>query len=149
MAARQQDLVPLRIDLPRDGAELGRGLLLVRGKAISDEFERFTLAFAPGESPANAEFTDLLTSENPIRSGQLTRWNTEDLEPGPYTLRLTLLDTYLGEVSVDARVVIEGDDEEEAVEPPAEAGAEDGDEEAVAGDDVAAEEESAPTVSTG
>ena len=144
-----EDLVPLRIDLPRDGAELGRGLLLVRGKAISDEFERFTLAFAPGESPANAEFTDLLTSENPIRSGQLTRWNTEDLEPGPYTLRLTLLDTYLGEVSVDARVVIEGDDEEEAVEPPAEAGAEDGDEEAVAGDDVAAEEESAPTVSTG
>lgn len=101
-----------RIDTPRDGARLGQGSVLVRGRAAGDGVTGWTLAYAPlrlvGE-PAESDFVTLIELDQPIASGQLTRWDTASLPPGRYVLRLTVRHDFLGDFVEESRVTIEGD----------------------------------------
>ena len=96
---------PLALKSPREGSELGQGFVLVQGRAQSEEFERWTLEYAPGHRPADNAYTVIRESETTI-TGQLGRWDTRDLEPGRYVLRLRLEDGFLGELSVEVAVEI-------------------------------------------
>ncbi len=104
-----EDAVPVRLDSPIDGAELGSGFVLVRGRARSDELKLWTLSFAPGVQPADDEFVILARSRNAVESGELGRWNTRSLEPGAYVLRLLVEDGFRGDLIIEARVTIGGD----------------------------------------
>jgi membrane peptidoglycan carboxypeptidase len=106
---REED--PIALDVPRDGSTLQFGQVLVRGRASSDELERWILEVAPGPDPRDADFEPIRESESPIR-GQLTRWDTSGLEPGGYVLRLRLDDGFLGELKVSVRVEIVDPDAE-------------------------------------
>ena len=108
-----EEAVPALIASPREGAELGRGFVLVRGRARSPELLEWSLAFAAGEQPGEEAFEVLTASETPIASGQLARWNTTELEPGPYVLRLVVEDDFLGRIVVETRVTIAGEEEAE------------------------------------
>ena len=123
-----EEAVPARIDLPADGAELGRGFVLVRGRADSDELLTWSLAFAPGEKPVEEDFQEFATSETPITSGQLGRWATGDLAPGPYVVRLVVEDDFLGTIIVESRVTIAVDADANTAGEPAQAPLTGGDE---------------------
>ncbi len=120
---------PLALKSPRQGSELGQGFVLVQGRAQSEEFERWTLEYAPGRRPADDAYRVIRESETTI-TGPLGRWDTRELEPGAYVLRLRLEDGFLGELSVEVTVEIvvetdplreflEGLEEESGEEPAA------------------------------
>ena len=100
------DAIPANIDSPSNGADLGRGFALIRGRAASEELEQWTLSYAFGTDPTDEEFVVLFRSETPIVSGQLARWNTQDLEPGAYVLRLVVDDGFLGKIVVETHVTV-------------------------------------------
>ena len=103
-----------RLDTPPNGAELGQGSVLIRGRAAGDGVVAWSLSYAflerPGDVPSAEDFVELSRSENPLRSGQLGRWDTRTLESGLYLLRLTVEHDFLGDFVAESLVLIEGDD---------------------------------------
>ena len=110
-----------RLDTPPNGAELGRGDVLVRGRAAGDDVVAWSLSYAflerPGDVPSSEDFVELTRSENALRSGQLGRWDTRALEPGLYLLRLTVEHDFLGDFLAEILVLIEEDDESSPSDP--------------------------------
>ena len=104
------DEEPVRLETPRDGSVLEQGFVFVRGQIGSPELTGWRLEFArrdagDGQEPADSAFTVLREGDQPSR-GQLTRWDTRDLEPGVYVLRLVLEDDFLGEFTLAVEVAI-------------------------------------------
>ena len=94
----------LSITSPARGSPV-RGMVPVMGQASADDFARFTLEFGVGDGSWG--MIPLADSVFPPFAGVLGAWNTEGLEPGLYTLRLTL-ETRSGQVvrsDTTARVV--------------------------------------------
>ena len=108
---------PVALEEPLDGAELDQGLVVVRGQADSAELQAWRLEFAPGDDPAEEDFVVIVEGDDPVR-GEITRWDTSELDPGDYVLRLVLEDDFLGEKEVVARVTIEEDPDAEGDEDP-------------------------------
>ena len=108
---------PVALDEPRDGAELGQERVTVRGQADSAELERWRLEFAPGTDPSDDDFVVIAEGERPVRD-RIARWDTRELAPGEYVLRLVLEDDFLGtrEVSVEVTILDESEQEDEVAE---------------------------------
>jgi 1A family penicillin-binding protein len=64
------------------------GLVLVNGQANADDFARYRLeyGFGTGEVP----MTTIVESTTPPSLGTLGLWSTDGLQPGTYTLRVTV-----------------------------------------------------------
>ena len=121
-----EDAVFARIDTPPNGAELGTGAVLVRGRAAGDGVTGWKLEYAPidqeGASAPDSAFVELIAIDAPIRNGQLARWDTAALDSGFYILRLTVEHDFLGAFVAESRVSIE-EPPEDAGMPDSEAGA--------------------------
>ena len=105
------------IDTPVNGAVLDGEFVIVRGRATGEEVTGWFLAYAPGPSPEDGEFTFIAGASGSGTSGQLERWDIRGVDPGPYVLRLIVEDDFLGETIVDVHVRIAGDEESEGVDP--------------------------------
>ena len=99
--------VTVELNSPPDGALLQPGAIVVRGLVAGEDISGWSVAYAPGLEPADEEFIELIRGSGGI-TGQLTRWNTADLAPGPYRLRLVVEDDFLGEVITEITVIIGG-----------------------------------------
>ncbi|HEX8600466.1 MAG TPA: PBP1A family penicillin-binding protein [Chloroflexia bacterium] len=64
------------------------GLVLVNGQAGADDFARYRLEYGFGSGDAG--MTTIVEATELPMLGTLGLWNTEGLQPGPYTLRLTV-----------------------------------------------------------
>ena len=94
------------ITIPREGVELGRGLVLVQGSANTRDLLRWSLSVALGVNPPADAFQEITALERRIKLGQLGRWDTRTLSAGPYVLRLTIEDDLLGELVIERRVTV-------------------------------------------
>jgi hypothetical protein len=75
-------------------AKLTEGKLSIRGTVNVSNFHRFKLEYAPGESQASDDIyhAHLITETfKPINGGELYLWDVATLLPGPYTLRLLVV----------------------------------------------------------
>ena len=110
-----ENAVFARLDTPPNGTELGRGNILVRGRAAGDGVVAWSLSYTflehPGDVPSIEDFVELARSENALQSGQLGRWDTRALEPGLYLLRLTVEHDFLGTFLDESFVLIAKEDE--------------------------------------
>ena len=110
-----------RLDSPPNGAELGHGDVLVRGRAAGDGVVAWSLSYAflerTGHVPSAEDFVELARSENALPSGQLGRWDTRVLERGRYLLRLTVEHDFLGDFLAESFVLIEQGDESSPSDP--------------------------------
>ncbi|MFN8446213.1 MAG: hypothetical protein U0175_35815, partial [Caldilineaceae bacterium] len=77
------------ITSPVSGAYLS-GLVTIAGTADLDRFWKYELAYKAEPSDADA-FAFLLLAEKPVVNGMLGLWDTSDLSPGIYTLRLRVV----------------------------------------------------------
>ncbi len=78
-----------RITSPGAGATV-RGKVEVRGTANIERLSFYRLEYAPGTSPSEWRFIEIV--RQPVEDGLLLVWDTAGLEPGPYSLRLTVVD---------------------------------------------------------
>jgi membrane peptidoglycan carboxypeptidase len=78
---------------PVDRTQVFIGETLVRGTADGPGFQGYILEFAPGLEPAEDEWEPVSPgSAQPVSGGLLDIWNTSDLAPGIYSLRLRVFD---------------------------------------------------------
>lgn len=78
------------------------GLVLVNGQAGADDFALYRLEYGFGD--AEGPMTTIVESTSPPVLGTLGLWNTDGLQPGPYTLRLTVETLSGSAVRRDAQV---------------------------------------------
>jgi 1A family penicillin-binding protein len=71
-----------------DRGQAVSGIVLVNGEANADDFVRYKLEYGFGSGEAG--MTTIVESTTPPVLGTLGLWNTDGLQPGPYTLRLTV-----------------------------------------------------------
>ncbi len=69
-----------------------RGTVQVVGTALMDDLHRYDLEFGDGPSPARWEGITMGRQQG-VDNALLGVWDTSNLRPGPYTLRLTLHDS--------------------------------------------------------
>src|SRR5262249_9048108 len=81
---------------PRN-AEVVSGLVRIVGSADARTFAGYEIAMGPGPSPASWQTTGITLVGHPTAQGDLGRWNTDGLAPGPWTLRLLVHDTVAGQ----------------------------------------------------
>ena len=74
------------------------GVIQIKGTAISDNFQKYTLFYGSGESPSS--WIEIHTSTNPVNDGVLYGWNTLHIPDGTYTIKLVVTDN-LGQSSID------------------------------------------------
>jgi hypothetical protein len=86
---------------PSNGRSVS-GTVQVLGRAAVDDFEQYILEY--GEGPSPGEWVNIITAPVERELGILGVWNTSGLDPGGYTLRLTVVDedgqTYVSSVVV-------------------------------------------------
>ncbi len=84
----------VEIGSPRRGDRIGVGTTVqVTGGAYVDDFHHYTLDVGPGDNPNTwATLTDRRTQA--VDNGLLGVWNTSGQQPGPYTLRLRVFDSF-------------------------------------------------------
>lgn len=87
------------ITSPRDGAQL-TGVVQVTGTATDPKFDHYELAWAAQNTPDNWHL--VANVQNQIANGSLGTWDTSQLPPGVYLLRLRVVRE--GEKFVDAVV---------------------------------------------
>jgi hypothetical protein len=73
------------ITSPRDGAQL-RGVVQITGTATDPKFDHYELAWAAQSTPENWQL--IASVQNQIANGPLGTWDTSQLQPGVYLLRL-------------------------------------------------------------
>jgi len=88
---------PVRIDSPRSGSFL-RNTVEISGKADSENFVAYRVEWGAGAAPT--EWNLLAFEDDKESGGELAEWDVRDLEDGVYTIRLVLLDSERGELSV-------------------------------------------------
>ncbi|MCY3567389.1 MAG: penicillin-binding transpeptidase domain-containing protein, partial [Chloroflexi bacterium] len=100
------DHVPVRLDLPADGATIKRGPLVITGRADSADLVGWTLVvrFRDGD-----ETITIAEGDAAVSGGVLGRWDSSDLPGGIYELTLEVRDGYLGVVA-DQTVITLPDD---------------------------------------
>jgi hypothetical protein len=74
----------------------------VTGIASSPNFASYRLEFGSGLGPSN--WTPISQSNTPVASGPLGIWNTANLTPGIYTLRLVVFDLLRGQIAATVSV---------------------------------------------
>jgi len=62
----------------------------ITGRATHEDFDSYILEYGSGSSPS--AWTRIVERDNAVAGGQLGQWNTANLTPGVYTLRLTVID---------------------------------------------------------
>jgi hypothetical protein len=86
------------------GSSSVTGRVAVRGTAFSPNYVDATLEYGSGDSPTS--WTTIDRIGNPVKNGTLANWNTSSLDPGAYTLRLTVRDRSLGNVQTTVTVTV-------------------------------------------
>ena len=84
----------LAIAYPLAGQVL-TGQVMILGRAYADNLAHYHLEYGLGDG--SVDMTTIADSILPSTNGVLGVWNTDGLQPGPYTLRLTL-ETLAGDV---------------------------------------------------
>ena len=80
------------------------GVVTVRGRAASTDFQSYRLEYGAGASPA--EWIVISQGTTPVTDGALGMWDTSALAPGQYTLRLVVKDHARGELIALATVSV-------------------------------------------
>jgi hypothetical protein len=73
---------------PRDGAQL-KGVVQITGTATDPKFDHYELAWAAQSAPENWQL--IASVQNQISNGSLGTWDTSQLQPGVYLLRLRVV----------------------------------------------------------
>jgi membrane carboxypeptidase/penicillin-binding protein PbpC len=109
--------LPAIIFSPSAGANVS-GVVTVVGRADSDRFRSYRLEFGSGASPASWTLID--EDDRSKQSGPLGNWNTNNLQAGVYTLRLTVEDQRRGNfiATVTVNVNLPGVPNSTPVPPP-------------------------------
>jgi membrane carboxypeptidase/penicillin-binding protein PbpC len=81
--------LPVLIFSPTGGEQVS-GTVAVTGRADTPRFRSYTLEYGEGTSPRT--WTEIEESDEEVESGRLGTWNTRNLAPGIYTLRLVVED---------------------------------------------------------
>src|SRR5262249_61682189 len=92
---------------PRN-AEVVSGLVRIVGSADARTFAGYEIAVGPGASPASWQTAGITLVGRPTAQGDLGRWNTDGLAPGPWTIRLLVHDTVAGQREYRRTVTVEG-----------------------------------------
>jgi hypothetical protein len=107
------DDIPVAIYSPGNGARV-QGIVPIVGSAQSSLFEQYRLEY---QLPGTGGDWELITITNqPVNDGELGVWDTSGLAPGPYTIRLTLVDQSRGDISVQVVVQVMGPDDPDFVD---------------------------------
>jgi membrane peptidoglycan carboxypeptidase len=93
--------IPSYITAPTNGARVNGGVAIT-GRAASSEFQEYRLEFR-----GIAGWRPITRSTTPVPDGVLGLWQTTGLTPGPYTLRLVVIDRSLGEIIASIQVIVE------------------------------------------
>ena len=80
-----------RITSPGVGATV-RGLVTILGTADVDGFAFYKIEWAAGAAPSQFEWAYLGGGESPVVAGVLHQWDTSQVSPGTYSLRLVVAD---------------------------------------------------------
>lgn len=90
LASENQEPIPgLQLAIYSPGREQTvSGLVPVNGQASADDFARYRLEY--GYGIGDVPMSTIAESDSPPVLGTLGMWNTDGLQPGPYTLRLTV-----------------------------------------------------------
>jgi membrane peptidoglycan carboxypeptidase len=109
---RSSGQAPVSITSPRNNARIP-DIVQITGKADAEDFVAYRIEFGLGSPPF--EWTLLVRSETPQPGGGLAIWNTRDLEPGTYTVRLVMETSTRGELStfISVRVGFNNDDDDD------------------------------------
>ncbi len=91
------------ITSPTEGSAVS-GRVTVKGTASSPSYIDATLEYGKGQAPSN--WTTIDRIGNPVRNGTLGNWTTSGLDPGMYTLRLTVRDKALGNIQTTVTVTV-------------------------------------------
>jgi penicillin-binding protein 1C len=81
----------VRITYPGSGATIESGVVTVMGTVAVPSFDRYDVQYGEGHSPREWEWISGPHLAQ-VTEGQLTAWDARDLDPGPYTLRITAYD---------------------------------------------------------
>ena len=79
----------VNITSPEVNAYVG-GVVEIRGTANIENFQYYKIEFAAGADPSDWHWIG--EGRNPVDGGVLLTWNTAELSPGVYSLRLTVVD---------------------------------------------------------
>ncbi len=77
---------------PANGAQFSRGLLSIQGTVNPPGFQEYKVEYGVGDNPAEWGWISG-PHQSPVIGGQLTQWGLESLNPGPYTIRITVQTT--------------------------------------------------------
>ena len=89
---------------PADAAQL-QGQVEVLGTAEGAGFAGYIVEYAAGEQPSDADWQPVGSPvTQPVSGGLLALWQTDQLEPGIYTLRLRVFDTSGADHTAQVRV---------------------------------------------
>ncbi len=107
----ETDTSPLvGIVTPTDGS-LVQGDVAITGTAASANLLQFRVEYGVGVTPSS--WTTLATSEQSRVGATLATWDTTQVEDGPYTIRVVLVDEYYGDSSSERLVVVRNDEQED------------------------------------
>lgn len=81
-----------RIMVPTQGQNVS-GSVRIIGAATARDFSHYDIAFGQGAAPTSWQTLGLLAVEERTPQGDLARWDTSALAPGPWTLRLIVQNT--------------------------------------------------------
>lgn len=101
LGAPVNSTLPAIILSPASGESVGTQVPIT-GIASSPNFRAYRLEFGSGLGPSN--WTPISLSNTPVPSGTLGTWNTADLPPGIYTIRLIVLDLQRGQIAATVSV---------------------------------------------
>jgi DNA-binding beta-propeller fold protein YncE len=82
------------------------GVVDVRGIAADAYFAQYTLEAGAGDTPE--AFAPVAVSSTPVWGDSLGSWDTTNLAPGPYTLRLTVVDASGNTTVATVTVIVAG-----------------------------------------
>ncbi|MXX31176.1 MAG: penicillin-binding protein [Chloroflexi bacterium] len=100
------DHVPVRLDLPADGATIKRGPMVIIGRADSADLGGWTLLARIQDGDDTYTIAE---GDAAVPGGVLGRWDNSDLPGGTYELTLEVRDGYLG-VITDHTIITLPDD---------------------------------------
>ena len=111
-------MITFRIDIRYDGTEFAgwqvqpgertvQGVIEIRGTVIVPDFYRYELRYGIAHDPDTFS-PPLFIQEiaQPETNAMLGLWDTQPLQPGPYTLRIVALDRQGRSVSEDVHIMV-------------------------------------------
>ena len=88
---------------PSAGANL-TGAAQIVGRASSADFKSYRVEYGQGISPRT--YRRIFDSTRPVENGTLSLWDVSGLEPGIYTIRLTVTDEKRGDITSTVTVTV-------------------------------------------